>query len=413
MEIPRTDVKGALGMGLRGDAAIVGYAEHRSERHFSGTPRLTLEQWAEFAALALGDAGIESNEVDGLVCANDVRESSMFVPATIAEYCGWSVNFAERLDLGGASPFGMIWRAAAAIELGLCEVVVAAVVGLPRPPLPEPEPPDPRAIWGASSNSFGSPQAEFEIPYGHVAQNTGFAMYAQRYHETFGWDERGRAKIAADQRKSACMNPDAVFFGKPITTDDVLASRMIADPLRLLEIVMPCYGAAAVVLASRERAARTRHRPVFVTGCGEHLAHKTPTYTDDMVRTPVAAAAESAFSMAGIGRDAVDMVQLYDCYTITALLTIEDSGFCGKGEGMAFVNEHDLSYAGDFPCNTHGGQLGFGQPGLAGGMSHAVEAVRQIQGRAGERQLARHDVAYVSGTGGVMSEQSALVLQGG
>jgi acetyl-CoA acetyltransferase len=152
---------------------------------------------------------------------------------------------------------------------------------------------------------------------------------------------------------------------------------------------------------------------VYVTGFGEHLSHKTPTYTKDMLHTPVEVAARSAFSMAGIGRDAIDMVQLYDCYTITALLSIEDSGFCGKGEGMAFVNDHDLSYEGDFPCNTHGGQLGFGQPGLAGGMSHVVEAVRQIQGRAGDRQLRRNDNAYVSGTGGVMSEQSALVLQGG
>jgi acetyl-CoA C-acetyltransferase len=400
-------------MGLRGEAAIVGFAEHRSERHFTGTPRFSLEQWADFAALALADAGIESREVDGIVCAGDLRESSLFVPATVAEYCGWSVNFAERLDLGGASPVGMVWRAAAAIELGLCEVVVATAVGLPRPDPPEPEPVDPRIMWGASSNAFGSPQAEFEIPYGHVAQNTGFAMYAQRYHDAFGWDERARAKIASDQRKSACANPDAVFFGKPITPEDVLASRMIADPLHLLEIVMPCSGGAAVVLTSRERAARTRHRPVFVTGFGERLSHKTPTYTHDMTRTPVAAAADSAFTMAGIGRDAIDMVQLYDCYTITALLTIEDSGFCAKGEGMAFVNEHDLSYEGDFPCNTHGGQLGFGQPGLAGGMSHVVEAVRQVQGRADGRQLARHDTAYVSGTGGVMSEQSALVLQGG
>jgi len=238
-------------------------------------------------------------------------------------------------------------------------------------------------------------------------------MYAQRYHDTYGWDEWARAKIAADQRKSACVNPNAVFFGKPITPDDVLASRVIADPLHLLEIVMPCHGGAAVVVASRERARRTRHRPVYVTGCGEHLTHKTPTYAHDMVTTPVGPAAEKAFSMAGIRRSDVDMVQIYDCYTITALLTIEDSGFCGKGEGMAFVREHDLSYAGDFPCNTHGGQLGFGQPGLAGGMSQVVEAVRQIQGRADERQLKRHDTAFVTGTGGVMSEQSALILQGG
>jgi acetyl-CoA acetyltransferase len=116
--------------------------------------------------------------------------------------------------------------------------------------------------------------------------------------------------------------------------------------------------------------------------------------------------------MAGIARTDVDMVQLYDCYSITALLTIEDSGFCAKGEGMRFVREHDLSFAGDFPCNTHGGQLGCGQARLAGGMSHVVEAVRQIQGRADDRQVARHDTVYVSGTGGVMSEQTALVLQG-
>jgi acetyl-CoA acetyltransferase len=106
------------------------------------------------------------------------------------------------------------------------------------------------------------------------------------------------------------------------------------------------------------------------------------------------------------------MVQLYDCYTITALLTIEDSGFCGPGEGMRFVREHDLSYRGDFPCNTHGGQLGFGQTGVSGGMSQVVEAARQVQGRGGDRQLPRHDTAYVTGTGGVMSEQGALVLQG-
>ena len=130
-----------------------------------------------------------------------------------------------------------------------------------------------------------------------------------------------------------------------------------------------------------------RAGPVAVTGFGEHLTHKTPTYADAMPRTPVADAA-SAFAMAGIAPADVDMVQLYDCYTITALLTIEDSGFCGKGEGMEFVRDHDLSYRGDFPCNTHGGQLGFGQAGLAGGMSHVVEAVRQIQGRAGDRQLA-------------------------
>lgn len=399
-------------MGLRGDAAIVGFAERRSERKYTGTPRTSLEQWADLAAEALADAGIDAREVDGLVCGNDIVESSQFVPATVAEYLGWSVNFAERVDLGGAMSVGGVWRAAAAIELGVCDVVVVATAAEPTPRSPRPRPVDDRLIFGASSNSFGSPQAEFEIPYGNIAQNCGYAQYARLYHETYGWDERARAKIAADQRTSACANPSAVFFGQPITIDDVLSSRMIADPLHLLEIVMPCRGGAAVVVTSAERARRTRHRAVAVTGFGERLTHKTPTYAPDMPHTPVAAAAASAFAMAGVRPADVDMVQLYDCYTITTLLTIEDSGFCAPGEGQSFVRDHDLSYKGDFPCNTHGGQLGFGQAGLAGGMSQVVEAVRQVQGRAGERQLTRHDIAYVTGTGGVMSEQAAIVLQG-
>ncbi len=399
-------------MGLRGDACIVGYTERRSERRPAGPYRLTIEQWADLAAEALRDAGISAAEVDGLVCAGDISEASLFVPATIAEYCGWSVNLAERVDLGGAGPVGMIWRAAAAIELGICEVVVVATPSGLAPPPPVARPYDDRVVFGASSSKWGSPQAEFELPYGNVAQNCGYAMYAQRYHEDYGWDERARAKIAVDQRTSACANPAAVFYGHPITIDDVLASRVIAEPLHLLEIVMPCFGGAAVVVCSAERARRTPHRPVVVAGFGERLTHKTPTYSPDFPHTPVSAAAASAFGMSGLAPRDMDMVQLYDCYTITVLLTIEDSGFCDRGEGQAFVRDHDLSFSGDFPCNTHGGQLGFGQPGLSGGMSQVVEATRQIQGRAGDRQLHRHDTAYVTGTGGVMSEQNALVLRG-
>jgi acetyl-CoA acetyltransferase len=398
--------------GLRGDAVVAGFVERKPERRFTGTPRLGLEQWADLAADVLVDAGIDPSEVDGLCCGGDTGESSFFVPATIAEYCGWSLNFAERLDLGGASSVGMVWRAAAAIELGICEVVVCGATMQPRPAPAQPDPPDPRVGLGASSNAWGSPQAEFEIPFGNLGQNCGYAMYAERYHDQFGWDERSRAKIVADQRVSACANPDAVFFGHPLTVDDVLASPVIADPLHMFEIVMPCSGGAALVVTSAERAARLPHRPVAIAGFGEHLTHKSPTYAPDLTTTPVGPAARRAFGMAGIGPGDMDMAELYDCYSITVLLTLEDSGFCDKGEGLRFVAEHDLSYRGDFPCNTHGGQLGFGQAGLAGGMSHVVEAVRQIQGRAGDRQLARHDTAYVSGTGGIMSEQAALVLRG-
>ena len=160
----------------------------------------------------------------------------------------------------------MVWRAAAAIELGICEVVVCATASRPRPKSPIPHPPNTRASYGASSMEWGSPQAEFDVPYGNVAQNCGYAMYAQRYHDRYGWDERSRAKIASDQRVSACANPAAAFYGQPITVDDVLESRLIAAPLHLLEIVMPCTGGAAFVVTTsrtraRLRAARgSRHR---------------------------------------------------------------------------------------------------------------------------------------------------------
>lgn len=397
-------------MGLRGTAAIAGFAERPAQRPFVGTPRLAIEQWAALASEALDDAGIEWYEVDGITCGNDIMESSYFVPATVAEYCGWSVSFAEQLDLGGANSVGMVWRAAAAIELGICNVVVCVAVSEPRPPDPGGDI-DPSRYWfGASSNAWGSPQAEFDLPYGNVSQNCGYAMYAQQYHNTYGWDERARAKIAADQRISALANPSAIFHDTPATIDDVLGSKVVSDPLHMLEIVMPVTGGGAVVVTSADRA--RSHRGVKVRGCGEQLTHKTPTYAPDLTTTPVAPAARRAFEMAGVQPNDVDMVQIYDCYTITALLSLEDSGFCEKGKGMAFVNDHDLSYRGDFPCNTHGGQLGFGQPGAAGGMTQVVEAARQIQGRAGDRQLACHDLAYVTGTGGVMSEQGALILEG-
>jgi acetyl-CoA acetyltransferase len=397
-------------MPYSGDAAVVGIAEYAPERHFTGEPKLSLEQWADLAALALDDAGLAASDVDGLVCTGDIRESHMFIPATIAEYCGFEVNFAERVDLGGASAVGMVWRAAMAVDLGLCDVVVGVLTARPVPEAPEAPPVDPRVMFGASSNLWGSPQAEFEIPYGNVAQNAGYAMIAQRYAAEFGYDPRAVAKIAADQRTSANANPAAVFHDQPITVDDVLDSRMIAEPLHLLEIVMPCVGGGAFVVAGRDHTRRARERNAFLKGFGEHLTHKTHTYMPDLTSSPVGPAARQAFAMAGVGPSDVDVAEIYDCYTITVLLSIEDSGFCGKGEGMAFVRDHDLSYGGDFPVNTHGGQLGFGQAGAAGGLSQVLEAVRQVRGEAGTHQVASCDTAYVSGTGGIMSEQSALVL---
>ncbi len=398
-------------MGLKGEAAIVGVADYANERKYTGPRAFFTEQFADLTRLALDDAGLEKRDIDG-ICCNAIRETSMFAPATLAEYLGLHVNFAECVDLGGASPVGMVWRAAAAIELGICQAVVCAAPARPIPSNPNPSPRDPNRFYGSTSASWGSPQAEFDVPYGNVAQNAGYALIAQRYASRYGYDERALAKIAADQRANAQANPKAAFHGQPITVDDVLASPVIADPLHILEIVMPVAGGSAIIVANKALAGRSRNRPVYVTGFGERLTTKSTTYQEDMTQTPVGPAARSAFAMAGRAPEDVDVVEPYDCYTITVLLTLEDAGFCGKGEGMQFVSEHDLTFKGDFPVNTHGGQLGAGQAGLAGGMSQVIEGARQVMGRAGERQLGRCDTALVTGTGGIMSEQSAILLEG-
>ena len=398
-------------MGLDGTAALVGYAEFPHERKYTGPRQFTLEQWAELTRLALEDAGLELRDVNGIVCT-DIRETGSFTPATIVEYLDQPVSFAERVDLGGASPVSMVWRAAAAIELGVADVVVCAMPARPIPSNPVRAPVDPRRYFQSSSANWGSPQAEFEIPYGNLAQNCGYAMIANRYASEFGYDEEAMAKLVVDQRKSGAVNPLAAFYEKEVSIDDVLNSKMIADPLHMLEIVMPVAGGASVVLASKDIAKRCNHRPVWVKGFGEHLTMKTPTFAKDLCRSPVGPASSKAFEMARVQRSDVDAAEIYDCYSITVLLTLEDAGFCGKGQGAEFVKNNDLSYSGNFPVNSHGGQLGMGQAGGAGGMTQVIEGVQQIMGRADARQRAKCDTVYVSGTGGIMSEQSALILQG-
>jgi acetyl-CoA acetyltransferase len=402
------------GKGLRGEAAIVGYVELPPERMSKAAPApFTLEQWAGLSADALGDAGVPAEAVNGIVTLH-LGESEMFVPSTVAEYLGVDANFAELLDLGGASAAGMVWRAAAAIELGLCDVVLCALPARYITPTSEKKPKAlvDAAFFGASSNQYGSPQAEFEIPYGNLGQNGPYGQVAQRYGAIYGYDERAMAKIVVDQRFNANHTEGAIWKDTPLTVEEVLASPVIADPLHMLEMVMPCVGGAAVVVANADIAKTARNRPVWIKGFGEHVPFKTLTYAQDLLQTPITKAADTAFAMTNLQRTDMDIVSIYDCYTITVLLSLEDAGFCEKGKGMAFVADHDLTFGGDFPLNTAGGQLGFGQAGLAGGMHHVCDAARQIMGRAAEAQVADCHRAFVSGNGGVLSEQTALILEG-
>jgi acetyl-CoA acetyltransferase len=397
--------------GLRGEAAIVGIAELPAERRPSRPPLFTLDQYASLAKMVVEDAGVDPACINGLL-THGVAESTMFAPATLCEYLGLALDFGERVDLGGATSAGMVWRAAAAVELGICDAALAVVPGSAAVPQSERRPPAAPNWFGASSNNYGSPQAEFEIPYGNVGQNAPYAQIAQRYAAEFGYDPAAVAKIAVDQRTNACAHPDAVFHGTPISVDDVLASPMIADPIHMLETVMRVHGGVGVLVANADIARRSRHRPVWITGFGEHIAFKTPTYADDLLRTPIARAADKAFAMSGLSRSDVDVASIYDCYTITVLMSLEDAGFCAKGAGMSWVTEHDLTYRGDFPLNTAGGQLSFGQAGMAGGMHHVVDGARQIMRRAGDAQVPDCHTAFVTGNGGIMSEQVALLMRG-
>jgi acetyl-CoA acetyltransferase len=188
----------------------------------------------------------------------------------------------------------------------------------------------------------------------------------------------------------------------------------VADPLHFLEIVMPSAGAAALVVVgpelAREWEAQRGKPAAWLLGAGECITHKTITYAPSLDDTAIRPAADRAFAQAGVERSQIGLASLYDCYTITVLVTLEEAGFCAKGAGGRFVEEHDLRWNGDFPLNTHGGQLSFSQPGLAGGMSHVTEAIRQVQQRGGERQVGGLELAFVNGNGGIMSEECALVL---
>lgn len=390
-------------MALKGKSAIVGIGEFKPVRYTEGVT--TLEMLAEVGALAVADAGFEMGRVDGLI-TESFSEASTLAPSTVVEYMGLDVRFAEIVDLGGATGAGMVLRAAMAIEAGICDTVLCLTAARREQRTPGTA----RPAYSSGRRPERNPYGEFEMPYGAIGANFGYAMIANRYMHEYGVTPGQLAKIAVDQRYNACHNPNALFFGQPITIEDVLASPVVVDPLHLLEIVMPVAGAAALVVTSERTARKAKRNPAWVLGAGEHTTHRSITYAPSLTDTAIKSAADQAFKVAGIRRKDVAVASLYDCYTITALLTLEDAGFAKKGRGGRFVEEHDLRFDGDFPLNPHGGQLSFGQPGIAGGMSHVTEAARQVMGRAAGRQVKKCDFAFVNGNGGIMSEQVSLIL---
>ncbi len=400
-------------MSLRGVAAAVGLAE-RAPQRYTGEETI-LDLLSGVAVDAMADAGIDRSEVDGLL-VHPIGGLPGFVPATVAEFVGLRPRFAELVDLGGATGAGMIWRAAAAIGAGMCTTCLC-LTGTRR-----------RRRAASSGKSEGgrapaarkshsrppardrSPHAEFDAPYGMIGANIGYAMLATRYAFEYGLTDAQRAKVAVDQRRNANANPAAIFYKESLTVDDVLASDVICEPLHMLEIVMPAAGAAAVIVTAADRVADAAQRPAWLLGAGESVTHSSVAQAPAFGETGIGIAARAAFSSAGVDPSNVGLASLYDCYTIMVLLTLEEAGFCKAGEAGAFAESHDLTFSGDFPLNTHGGQLSFGQAGIAGGMSHVTEAIRQIQGRGGDRQVADLELAYAHGNGGIIAEQVGLVF---
>lgn len=396
-------------MSLRGVAAVVGVAE-RAPTRYTGEETI-LELLSGVAVDAVQDAGFSLSQVDGLI-VHPIGGLPGFVPATVAEFIGLQPTFAEVVDLGGATGAGMVWRAAAAIQAGQCTtcLCLTGTRRRRRPATSGSKSDAPRRPQSIRPSHDRSPQAEFDYPYGMIGANVGYAMLATRYTHEYGLTDEQRAKVAVDQRTNANANPAAIFHDQPLTIDDVLASEVICEPLHMLEIVMPAAGAAALLVTSADRVADAKQPPAWLLGAGESVTHSSFAQAPNLDSTGIGIAARAAMAQAGVAPADIGLASLYDCYTIMVLLTLEEAGFCPRGEAGAFVESHNLTFAGDFPVNTHGGQLSFGQAGMAGGMSHVTEAVRQIQGRAGKRQIANLELAYAHGNGGIIAEQAGLVF---
>ncbi|HXH21623.1 MAG TPA: thiolase family protein [Dehalococcoidia bacterium] len=371
---------------MRGQTAIIGIGELPTRRTYPGRSMYGL--CAEVARIAIADAGLSKGDIDGLVV-----EGGNTTPASMADYLQIRPTYSVGVSMQGASSTTAVTTAAAAVNAGLCNYALI-VMGSARDDRPE-RAPGSRPPGGGGAGSVG---AEFEQPFGPAqGAGTGYALMYRRHMYEYGTTPEQMAKLAVDQRFNALKNPNSAFQGVPITIDDVLNSRYVNEPLHLLECVMPAAGAAACVITSADRARSAPNKPVYILGAGLEQANAQIWETDKITTTPARVSARRAYQMAGYGPRDIQFAQFYDCYTILIAMTVEDAGLAPKGEVGPFYESTDTTYKGTFPINTDGGQISCGQPGLAGGFRHVIEAARQIMGRAGERQVVKNDLCLVNG----------------
>ena len=351
---------------------------------------------------ALADAGVSLGEIDGYMSAGGSGPQVDDV-ATMAEYFQIRHRWVDGTMVGGSSFEFYVQHAAAAIREGLCDTVLCTYGSNLLS----------RSGRMLGSRGFHTPGArvagsgKWEAPYGNVLIGA-YAMAARRHMHEFGTTSEQLARIAVDTRYHASLNPDAMYR-ELITVDDVVSSKMIADPLHRLDCCVISDGGGAFVMTTAERAADLPQQPVYVLGAAGTETHWNISQMPDFTTTGAATAGPEAFARAGLTPDDVDVIHLYDSFTITVLLMIEDLGFCKKGDGGPFVEDGKLRLGGSLPLNPDGGGLSSCHPGMRG-IFLIVEAVRQLRGQAGAAQVPDANVALACGSGGWLSCLGVAIL---
>jgi len=376
---------------LRGSAAIVGVAESDELGKLPHKSALALHMEATESALA--DAGLKKSDVDAVFCSG--RNMANDIP----EYLGIRPRFIGGTQVGGCSFLLHVEHAMAAIHAGLCEValITHGESGLSRLSMPG-------GRWGEDSTNN-----QYELPYGHIGPATGYGFVATRHMHEYGTTKEQMAEVAVATRKWATLNPKALMRD-PITVEDVLASRLIAWPFNLLDCCLVTDGGGAVVVTSAARARDLAKKPVYVLGTGECVTHQMVSQMPAFNRWDAAIdSGKRAFAMSGIHHHEIDVAELYDAFTIVPMLALEALGFCKPGESGAFVSGQRTAPGGDFPMNTNGGGLSYTHTGMYG-IFTIIEAVRQLRGECGPRQVADAKVALCHGTGGTWSAAATMIV---
>jgi acetyl-CoA acetyltransferase len=379
-------------MGLRGTAAIVGVGETPVDRLGGkpGEPRKSTSEYLAWAVrLALEDAGLTKKDFDGqgLAAIYTTDHSQPFWPEEAAGILGITPAVLLGGGNGGASAVSLIGQAAAMVNCRVVDLVLCVAAAAP---------------FSERGRSRAEPAdtRDFEMPFGVMGPNCKISLLMSRYMHESGMTPDHFGKIAVTARTHATLNPNA-YLRKPLTLEEYSRARLISDPIRLYDCVMPANGGKAYIIASPERAKTLRKPLVYLLGWGErHNSSAGPRSHADPLITGIRESGKAAFEMAGLSQKDVDFLGLYDDYIPVIMLQIEDLGFCGKND-RAFFERTDFTFKGDLPIQTGGGMINCGQPSTAGGMLHVIEAVRQLRGEGGARQVPHAEVGLVTGLGAV------------